>query len=219
MSMRKLSFALLSLSLGMNLSADGQESPPIPPLVRGGTGGGPAPLSFPGNETMAQAIARRLRESGQMSRYRVSVTAQNGVVDLMGEVTDESQRQTAINLARSMPGVMLVRDWLQSRPDVGVVTVQGQAPMPMPIPMPQPDLKLPPPRIDGQLPEPQPIFQRRRVRTRRFSSRRCRRTPGRLMRLITTTRASPIRMRIRMNNGRSSGRCIRSQKCRSAGVR
>src|ERR1019366_2473186 len=126
----------------------------------------PAPLPVAGampGEPMAQVIARCLRESGQLSRYRVNVTAQGGMVDLMGEVTDESQRQTVIRLVRSMPGVLVVRDWLQVRPDLSVI--QAQAPLLQPLPMPQP---LPGPgpqgqsaseRIDGQLPEPAPIFQ------------------------------------------------------------
>ena len=120
------------------------------------------PMTAPAaSESMAQSVLRRLRESGQLVGYRINVVAQNGVVDLAGEVADERQRQCAIELARSMPGVVGVRDWLQVRASSEVV--QAQAPLLQPLPIPQPGVGAGPPaapeRIDGQLPEPTPIFQ------------------------------------------------------------
>ena len=155
-TMRRLSL-VLGIWLGMSLSAFSQEAnrmlPPMPPA-------GMMP-----SESLAQAIARRLRESGQMARYRVNVQAQNGQVDLIGEVTDDNQRRIAIELARAMPGVVVVRDWMQVRPDMGVVTVQAPGPQPPPgllfPPQPQPlnNNNQGPGRIDGELPPPMPIFQ------------------------------------------------------------
>ena len=119
------------------------------------------PASMYQPATLAQTIARTLRESKQLSRYSVNVTAQGGVVDLTGEVADENQRAVVITLARSTPGVVMVRDALQTRLEGGVVPAQVIQPLPL-LPMPQPLDKdqggKGPERIDGQLPEPMPIF-------------------------------------------------------------
>jgi hypothetical protein len=115
-------------------------------------------------ETIAQTIARNLRESGQLSRYRVNVMHQgNGVIDLVGEIADEGQRATVIDITRKVPGVRMVRDWMQVR-DLGIVPVQGPLIQPIPLPLPQPVDKdkggiRVPERIDGQLQDPTPIFQ------------------------------------------------------------
>ncbi len=119
------------------------------------------------NETLAQGIARTMRECGQLSRFRVNVQNQDGVIDLVGEVSDESQRAIVIHIARSGPGVVMVRDWLQVTPPNPVVLAQAPVIQPLPLPLPQP---LPggndankgmqiPDRLDGQLPDPTPIFQ------------------------------------------------------------
>lgn len=129
MSVRKWSIALLSAWLGLSQAGYSQE---------------------PGRDSMAQAIARRLQESGRLAQYRVNVAAQHGVVDLTGEVQDEGQRQTVVALVRAMPGVMVVRDWLQVRLPSGVVQTQFGL---------EPTQGQEPKRIDGQLPEPMPIFQ------------------------------------------------------------
>lgn len=126
------------------------------------TSGGASPagpfISMPSwpNPALAQSVANALRHSGQMSNYEIRVVAHGGVIDLIGDVTDEAQRLTALEIARQAPGMTAIRDFLQVRP-AGVV-MQTQAPLqPLPLPQPQPV----PPRIDGPapLPEPMPIFQ------------------------------------------------------------
>lgn len=115
--------------------------------------------------SLAQTIARKLESSGKLSRYRVNVLNQgNGTIDLVGEVADESQRLAVIDLVRGVPGVSVVRDWLQVRNDSELMRTQGVIqPIPLPPPTPFPGgfdpkgLK-PPERVDG-LPEPLPIFQ------------------------------------------------------------
>src|SRR5262245_27825266 len=84
------------------------------------------PRTAPANESLAQTVARSFRESGELSRYNVNVMHHgNGWIDLTGEVADESQRQTAVRLARAVVGVQVVRDWLQVRAENGIVTAQG----------------------------------------------------------------------------------------------
>lgn len=176
MKLRRLSVVALFASLGMTVAVHGQESAGQRKLI--------APAqSFPMpaqasasalNPQLAQAVARALFESGQMSRYQINVIAYGGVVDLLGEVADESQRGVAIRIARSMPGVQMVRDWLQVRIDPAMLRAQGMLmqaqgtglPLLQPQPLPPPQIldKNPQPgeRIDGlpaPLPEPTPIFQ------------------------------------------------------------
>lgn len=126
------------------------------------SGVAPAP-----NPVLADTIARVLRDSGQLVQYRVQVVAYGNNVDLIGSVTSEAQRDTVIRLLRTVPGIGTVRDWLQVRPPVQAPVMMpiqmAQAPVmqPLPGPVPGPDLKGPKlaDRIDGQLPEPTPIFQ------------------------------------------------------------
>src|SRR5437870_215101 len=111
MSVRMWSIAVLGTWLGCCVPGFSQEPGPSAKDARAmplqPPGGGYQPL------TLAQTIARTLQESGQLSRYRVNVMAQQGVVDLVGEVTDENQRAIVITLARATPGVVMVRDYLQ----------------------------------------------------------------------------------------------------------
>ncbi len=130
------------------------------------------PMPATPNPALAESVAASLKESGALTRCRLQVTAVGGVVDLRGEVADAMQQAAIINIARSTPGVAVVRDWMQVRPDHAVMQTQGPGPapliqpLPLPLPQPQPqpmppDLRGPvmPPRIDGLLPEPMPIFQ------------------------------------------------------------
>jgi hypothetical protein len=186
--MRQLSAAVVGTWLGCALSVHGQETLPNP--------GGPAPnrqvravgtsmpappLPAPGmapNPYLEQAIARKLRESGQLSKYRINVHAHDGVVDLEGEVADENQREVVLRLMRTVPGIVVLRDWMQAREEgsapgspiaAAMSVVPAQAlPQQNPFVLPQPQPLNPPPgqfgpvppaRIDGQLQEPQPIFQ------------------------------------------------------------
>jgi hypothetical protein len=113
------------------------------------------------NPALEHGIAQALRDSGKLFRYRVNVIANGGVVDLLGEVADENQRQIVLTIARSANGVTLVRDFMQISVDPAVMATQVLQPLPtpQPLPMPQPLPGGGLPRIDGQLPEPAPIFQ------------------------------------------------------------
>jgi hypothetical protein len=165
MCVRKMSVAVLGMWLGLSVPGFGQQAAPPRLPVASERNSMPTqlpPASMYQPATLAQTIARTLRESKQLSRYTVNVTAQGGVVDLTGEVADENQRAVVITLARSTPGVVMVRDAMQIRVEGGVVPAQEIQPLPI-LPMPQSQEKdqggRGPERIDGQLPEPMPIFQ------------------------------------------------------------
>ena len=146
----------VGLMLGLFASAYGQA--PSAMLVQ----------VYPG-ESVAQAIARTVHQSGQLSRYWIDVRNQGGVIDLFGEVADARQHSFVLHVARSAPGVVLVRDWILVRHEPTVMQTQGPVLQPLPLPQPQPlpDAKDDkggggkggPERIDNQLPEPTPIFQ------------------------------------------------------------
>lgn len=172
MNSKKISTLALGWWLGIGLSAYGQPaSAPSQGPVADGTHY-PMPMLPPDvapNPALEQSIARALQGSGQLSRYQLRVIAHGGVVDLVGEVADESQRQIVIRIARMAPGIVMVRDWMQVRWEPAVVQTQAPLPLPqpvlqpLPLPMPQPFDRDPrpgfPPRVDGLLPEPMPIFQ------------------------------------------------------------
>jgi BON domain len=167
--LRRWSVMALSASLGLSLAVHSQEAPTQKKLIAEAKSYPmPAQPSAPApNPQLAQAIAKALFESGQLSRYQVNVIAYGGMVDLRGEVADESQRAIVVRIARSTPGVQVVRDWLQVRIDPALQQAQGPPIMqPIQLPSPQPADKdkgpRPGERIDGlpaPLPEPMPIFQ------------------------------------------------------------
>jgi hypothetical protein len=146
MSARMWSLAVLGVFFGLSGSAFGQGMPNLPAML---------PYQ---PVTLAQTITRTLRECGQLSQYNVNVMAQNGVVDLVGEVADDNQRAIVITIARSTPGVGMVRDWMQVRSEA-VTPAQVIQPLPLPTPVEKDKAGKAPERIDGQLPEPTPIFQ------------------------------------------------------------
>lgn len=65
-------------------------------------------LTLAGNQEVAEQIARSLRESGQMSDYKIGVKYQEGVAWLRGRVVDEEQMNTALKLVFQTPGVTRV---------------------------------------------------------------------------------------------------------------
>ena len=61
-----------------------------------------------GDENTAQAIAKNLKQSGQLKDYRVGVKYEDGVAWLQGTVTSPQQKQIAEQLARQSAGVQHV---------------------------------------------------------------------------------------------------------------
>jgi hypothetical protein len=61
-----------------------------------------------GNQEMADLIAQRLRNSGQMSGYKVGIKCQDGTAWLRGRVTSEEQMNAALKLTFQTPGVTRV---------------------------------------------------------------------------------------------------------------
>ena len=162
-NIRMMKTTLFGVCLGLAPTVAAQQAAPLPKQAV--TEAKEYPMPALPNPALAQAIAQALKNSGQLSRYQVQVVANGGTVDLLGEVADESQRAIVIRIARSAPGIAMVRDWLQVRPDPAIVRTQAPLipPLPLqPLPLPQQPNDKPgvgAPRVDGQLPEPMPIFQ------------------------------------------------------------
>src|SRR5436309_3096640 len=129
------------------------------------------------NQVMAEAIAACLRESGQLQHYAIDVRFQDGTAELTGRVAGAAQRDLALRLVQSVPGVDNVRDRLATDQSATVRAVQAVLPpptaepgaasgtdsplpptLPSPTPFAQPGFPPPPGQI-GMPPEPTPIFQ------------------------------------------------------------
>lgn len=67
----------------------------------------------PTAEVMAQQVANTLRESGELTNYRVGVKYEDGVAWLLGSVTSEEQAATAKRLTSKIEGVEAVISKLQ----------------------------------------------------------------------------------------------------------
>ncbi|MDA8745407.1 BON domain-containing protein [Rubripirellula amarantea] len=59
----------------------------------------------PEDTAMAQQVASSIKESGQLSGYRLGVKYQDGVAWLLGSVSSKDQQQKAVELARNVEGV------------------------------------------------------------------------------------------------------------------
>ena len=106
------------------------------------------------NQELADAIARTLRQSGQLRGYCIDVACRNGRVELTGTVADQSQREEALRLVQGAPGVERVLDHLTLADSANVQQTQaGKPPLPLPVPAPGPEV---PPR-PAAVPDPMPM--------------------------------------------------------------
>jgi hypothetical protein len=64
------------------------------------------------NQQIADTIAGRLRQSGVLCRYQIDIIFQDGLAELTGAVADSLQRDEALRIVQSVPGVAKVRDRL-----------------------------------------------------------------------------------------------------------
>lgn len=67
-----------------------------------------AAAAGPQEKAMAQNIAQQVKQSGQLSNYRLGVAFQDGVATLSGSVADPGQAQAAIKVASRVAGVQKV---------------------------------------------------------------------------------------------------------------
>jgi hypothetical protein len=74
-------------------------------------------LALAGNQEMAQQIANKLHDSGQLSHYKIGVKFQDGTAWLHGRVTDQQQMKAALRLAFQTPGVRRVVNGLATDSD------------------------------------------------------------------------------------------------------
>jgi len=103
------------------------------------------------NQRLANAIADNLRQSGQLRRYSIDVSVEDGTATLTGIVADQPQHDEALRLVQGVPGVGRVLDRLTLAG--AIAQVQAGDP-PAPLREPQPPKAAP-----GFPPEPKPIFQ------------------------------------------------------------
>lgn len=75
------------------------------------------------NQEMAENIAARLRQSGQLQHFDVNVRFHEGVAELTGSVADSDQRDRVLRLVQDVPGVRRVIDHLSVAG--GIVPVQA----------------------------------------------------------------------------------------------
>ena len=74
-------------------------------------------LALAGNQQMAEKIAAKLRDSGQIESYNIGVKYQNGTVWLKGQVASQDEVSRAMRLAYQVSGVERVVNELSLAPD------------------------------------------------------------------------------------------------------
>ncbi len=108
---------LFSLAITAGLSGSSIANPPAPLPVSA-----TAPSANP-NQTLADDVAYRLRSTGNAAGADVSIVAQQGTVTLSGTAKDAAQKALLVADAKSVTGVIIVRDNLRAIA-AGVVQVQ-----------------------------------------------------------------------------------------------
>jgi hypothetical protein len=78
-----------------------------------------------GQTSTAKRISGHIQESGQLRNYRIGVTYKNGLATLNGTVTNEQQKEAAIQLAKEVQGVKRVECKLECTDD-GALTAENQ---------------------------------------------------------------------------------------------
>jgi hypothetical protein len=131
----------------------------------------PSPAAPLSHQQMADTIAQHLKQSGLLRQYSIDITFHNGVAELHGYVADAGQRDIAVRIVQSMPGVVRVIDRLTVRNNAVVVPTTALSPDPSvqaaPLPSRAPEVPMNTSAGRGvaagsggaQPPEPTPIFQ------------------------------------------------------------
>jgi hypothetical protein len=85
------------------------------------------------NQSLADTVAKRLRDANAAVGAEVAIVAQDGTVTLTGSVKDAAQKERIIREVREMTGVLVVRDGLKTG---SIIQAQGpdinQNPLPIP---------------------------------------------------------------------------------------
>ena len=106
-----------SLAVALGLSAGGGLAAAAPPA--------PAAAAPTANQQLADQIAGRLSAAPAARGADLGVSAQGGVVSLVGSVSQPAQKAAVLDIVRVVPGVTQVRDGIKVG---GVVQAQATAP-------------------------------------------------------------------------------------------
>jgi hypothetical protein len=105
---------------------------------------------------MADTIAGRLRQSGQLRHFTVDIAVRDGSVELSGSVADQSQREEVLRLVQGVPGVERVVDHLTVAGSIRPAQAEAEPP----VKLPEPIQRRGGDTIGNGAPrEPMPIFQ------------------------------------------------------------
>lgn len=108
------------------------------------------------NQRLANTVAEHLQQSGQLRRYAIDITFQNGTASLTGSVTDQGQREEAVRLVQGVPGVERVLNHLTlASPAITQTQAETPEPLKSPTPVAPPGNGLP----NGPIGEPMPLVQ------------------------------------------------------------
>jgi hypothetical protein len=97
------------------------------------------------NQTVADAIAARLRHDGQLRHYTIDIVVQDGIARVSGAVADGAQRSEVLRIVRAVPGIVQVQDGLVLASHEQIIPVQAAPPLPGLAPSPPPKVETAPP--------------------------------------------------------------------------
>ena len=93
----------------------------------------------PADQQLADAVARRLAESGKARGANLDIACQNGVVALAGTTVSPAQKDEVIQLTKAVPHVRQVIDQMNQPGGVTQVAgFEGEATLPPPLPLAAP---------------------------------------------------------------------------------
>src|SRR5262245_30561334 len=107
--------ALFSIALAAGITGPAFANPPAPLPVS-------ATKTNP-NQTLADDVAYRLRSTGHATGADIAIDVREGIVTLSGTAKDTAQKTRLVDAAKSVQGVIVVRDNMRTIA-TGIVQVQ-----------------------------------------------------------------------------------------------
>jgi hypothetical protein len=141
--------ALFSIALAAGISGPAFANPPAPLPVS-------ATKTNP-NQTLADDVAYRLRATGNATGADIAIDAREGIVTLSGTAKDAAQKARILADAKSVLGVIVLRDNIRTM-TAGIVQVQDLPPLsPAPLAPIGPGFPMAPSPVGNPIVEPAPL--------------------------------------------------------------
>lgn len=146
---------LLTAAAGLWLALPLQAQEPVPLGVESGAALTPR-VELSANQTLANSIAERLRQSDRLHHYSVEIVCHDGTAELNGTIVDPAQHDEVLHIVQGVPGVQQIVDHLVGAGSSPLTPVQATTTPMETMPLPHHEAS---PNGPNFVVEPAPVFQ------------------------------------------------------------